>query len=151
MEVTNGNKSGRVREVTPDAQNRKIDLKTEEIIEKYRHLTAEEITCRIAEIKKEWDIEKTLEVNASSLALTGVLLGTFKSKIWFILPFIVTGFLLQHGLQGWCPPITLFRKLGIRTRQEIDEEMYALKILRGDFNEVASSSQTETIIASLRN
>ncbi len=150
MEVLKGNKSGRVRENTPDAQNRKIDLKTEEIIEKYRHLTAEEVTCRIAELKKEWDIEKTLEVNASSLALTSLILGTFRNRKWFILPFIIAGFLLQHGLQGWCPPLTLFRKLGIRTRQEIDEEIYALKILRGDFDAVSSSSETETIVTCLR-
>ncbi|WP_407921819.1 hypothetical protein, partial [Corallococcus sp. AB049A] len=27
-------------------------------------------------------------------------------------------FLLQHGLQGWCPPLPLLRRLGLRTRGE---------------------------------
>ena len=46
----------------------------------------------------------------------------------------MTGFLFQHATQGWCPPVPLFRKLGVRTRSEIDREKYALKILRGDFH-----------------
>ncbi len=150
MVTRKGNKYGRVREKTPDKQNRKIDLKTEELVEKYRYLSTDEVTCRLAELKKEWDIEKALEVNASSLALTGLLLGIFNSKKWLIFPLIIAGFLLQHGLQGWCPPLRLFRKFGIRTRQEIDEEMYALKILRGDFDDISSSSRSEEIIVSMR-
>ena len=30
--------------------------------------------------------------------------------------------------------VPLFRRLGIRTRQEIDAEKYALKAIRGDFD-----------------
>ena len=45
----------------------------------------------------------------------------------------MTGFLLQHALQGWCPPVPVFRRLGVRTTAEIDRERYALKALRGDF------------------
>ncbi len=37
------------------------------------------------------------------------------------------------AVQEWCPPVPVFRRLGVRTCQEIDEEKYALKILRGDF------------------
>jgi hypothetical protein len=33
---------------------------------------------------------------------------------------------LQHAMQGWCPPVPLLRRLGIRTRNEIDREKYAL-------------------------
>jgi hypothetical protein len=35
-------------------------------------------------------------------------------------------FLLQHGLQGWCPPLPVLRRLGVRTQREIDAEKYAL-------------------------
>jgi hypothetical protein len=150
METIKGNKYGRVRENTSDEDNQKIDFKVEKIIGDYRHLSIDDITCRISELKKEWDVEKTLEVNASTLALTGLILGTFGSRRWYLLSMIVTSFLLQHGIQGWCPPLPLFRKLGIRTRQEIDEELYAMKILRGDFDTVTSSSDTEEIIESLR-
>ena len=48
-------------------------------------------------------------------------------------PVIVCGFLLQHAIQGWCPPVPVFRRLGVRTSFEIEQERYALKSLRGDF------------------
>jgi hypothetical protein len=47
---------------------------------------------------------------------------------------LVLLFFLQHALQGWCPPLPIFRKLGYRTKDEIAKEKYALKLLRGDFN-----------------
>ena len=53
-----------------------------------------------------------------------------------MLPLVVSGFLLQHAIQGWCPPLPVFRKLGFRTRAEIEQERYALKLLRGDFSEI---------------
>lgn len=48
----------------------------------------------------------------------------------------VLGFLFQHAVQGWCPPVSLLRRLGFRTSSEIDAERYALKALRGDFKEL---------------
>jgi hypothetical protein len=33
--------------------------------------------------------------------------------------FLVGAFLLQHAIQGWCPLIQLFRRLGFRTQTEI--------------------------------
>jgi hypothetical protein len=40
---------------------------------------------------------------------------------------------------GW-PTIPLLRRLGIRTREEMDRERYALKALAGDFESVARGS-----------
>ena len=52
-------------------------------------------------------------------------------------------FLAQHSVQGWCPPMPLFRKMGVRTRQEIEREKYALKVLRGDFDQVIEDETIE--------
>ena len=52
------------------------------------------------------------------------------------LPIAVAGFLLQHAVQGWCPPVPVMRRLGFRTEREIDAERTALKALRGDFREI---------------
>ena len=68
-----------------------------------------------------------LEVNASTLALSGLALGVTVNKKWLVVPGVVLSFLLQHGLQGWCPPLPILRRLGVRTRGEIDREKYALK------------------------
>jgi hypothetical protein len=91
------------------------------------------IDRRLRELDHEWDIERTLEANAASISLIGLGLGAFVDRKWFVLPAVVSGFLLQHAIQGWCPPVPVFRRLGIRTSSEIDEERYALKSLRGDF------------------
>jgi hypothetical protein len=92
-----------------------------------------EIDRRLQELDREWDIERTLEANAATLALSGVLLGAFVDRRWLLLPAGVTAFLLQHAVQGWCPPLPLLRRLGFRTAREIGRERVALKVLRGDF------------------
>lgn len=53
-----------------------------------------------------------------------------------MVPVIVSSFLLHHAGRGWCPPVPIFRRLGVRTRQEIDAERFALKVLRGDLDEL---------------
>jgi hypothetical protein len=81
------------------------------------------------------DVERAIEANASTLALFGVLMAALRGKNrWLVLPMAVTGFLLLHAIQGWCPPIPVLRRLGFRTSYEIEEERQALKALRGDFN-----------------
>jgi hypothetical protein len=78
-------------------------------------------------------VERYLEVNAAIFTLIRTVLGFKKSRKWFILPLIVSIFLFQHAVQEWCPPVSVFRRLGIRTRREIEMEKYALKALREDF------------------
>ncbi|EGW21744.1 MULTISPECIES: DUF2892 domain-containing protein [Methylobacter] len=118
----------RVRSSTASLVNEEIDHQTDINIHRYKGKSRAEILERIQMLDKEWDIERVLEVNASTLALTGLILGLTKNRKWLFLPGIVLPFLLQHGLQGWCPPLPLLRRLGIRTRGEIDREKYALKI-----------------------
>jgi hypothetical protein len=136
---TTVNRGERVRTSSSEKLNQEIDSGIIDNIERYAG-SEQAIDARIRELDKEWDIERTLEVNAASIALTGVLLGAFVNKKWLILPAIVTSFLAQHAIQGWCPPLPLFRKMGVRTRPEIDREKYALKALRGDFKNVESSA-----------
>lgn len=129
--------NGRVRSNTSENINRRIDQEVEARVRYLSMRGKSEIDDRIDELNKEWDIERTLEVNAGSLALAGVLLSAFVDKKWLILPGIVTAFLVQHSIQGWCPPLPLFRMLGIRTKEEIEKEKMALKAVRGDFKNVS--------------
>ncbi len=119
----------RVRRSTPEHVNQQIDKQTNSNIRHYANSSPEVIQKRIEELDKEWDIERVLEVNASTLALTGLVLGLTGNKKWLMLPGVVLPFLLQHGLQGWCPPLPILRRLGVRTRGEIDREKYELKAL----------------------
>src|SRR5688572_17785468 len=132
-------KSERVRSVTGKHQNAEIDNLIILNLEYYKSEGPAAIDARIEELDREWDIERTLEMNAAAFALTGTILGALVNRKWLVLPMLVTTFLAQHAIQGWCPPISVFRKMGIRTRPEIDREKYALKALRGDFGEVSDS------------
>jgi hypothetical protein len=40
---------------------------------------------------------------------------------WLTLPALVTAFLFQHVIQGWCPPVPILRRLGFRTAHEIEQ------------------------------
>lgn len=99
------------------------------------------IDQRLAELDREWDIERTLEANAAIASLVGLTLGATVDRKWFLFPVVVAGFLLQHAVQGWCPPVPVFRRLGFRTQTEIDEERYALKALRGDFRAIPTGDE----------
>lgn len=127
-------KEDRVRAHTRPEINRQIDRQLEQRLRFYAVQDKQTITERLAELDREWDMERTLQANAASLVLLATILGTVSSRKWFVLPALVSGFLLKHALQGWCPPVPLLRRLGVRTRLEIEQERYAMKILRGDFD-----------------
>jgi hypothetical protein len=95
-----------------------------------------QIDRRLQELDAEWDVERLLQTNASVIVLLGLALATTVSKTFLLLPAGVFGFFAQHDLQGWCPPIPVFRRLGVRTQREIERERYALKALRADFDQV---------------
>jgi hypothetical protein len=50
----------------------------------------ERIDQRLRELDAEWDIERTLDANAATLALTGTLLGIFVDRRFLALPVAVT-------------------------------------------------------------
>jgi hypothetical protein len=126
----------RVSQNTPEEINERIRHETEESVAACLAAGRDAIDHRLRKLDHEWDIERTLEANAASIALIGLGLGAFVDRKWFALPVVVCGFLLQHAIQGWCPPVPVFRRLGVRTASEIDEERYALKSIRGDFEGV---------------
>ncbi len=126
----------RVRAQTATEINDQIDVQTRNRLMRAAGAPPAVLGRLITDLEEEWDIERWLETNASLLALSGTLLGALVNKKFLILPALVLPFLLQHAIQGWCPPLPLFRRKGVRTRKEIETEKYALKALRGDFANV---------------
>jgi hypothetical protein len=116
--------------------NQRIEEQTERNIAYYA-AHPERIDLRLAELEREWDIERTLEANSATLSLAGMVLGVLAGRKWFVFPALAGGFLLQNALQGWCPPLPVFRRMGVRTQTEIERERYALKALRGDFSNIS--------------
>jgi hypothetical protein len=106
----------RVPAHTDEEVNRRIGRA---MAERVRHFAAHPagIDRRLRELDAEWDIERLLEANASTLAFLGIV--------------------LQHAVRGWCPPVPVLRRRGYRTAREIEIERVALKTLRGDFAALA--------------
>jgi hypothetical protein len=144
--------TSRVRRSTADAVNRRIEGQIERDVAFFAE-HPEFIGRRLQALDAEWDIERTLEANAATLALSGTVLGILGDRRFLALPVLVTTFLLQHALQGWCPPLPILRRLGVRTSGEINRERMALKMLRGDFGtqgQAASGNARSRAEAALR-
>lgn len=126
----------RVNDHSSAQLTRAVEMEMEERLADFAD-RLDSIEQRLQDLDAEWDIERAIETNAATLALTGTLLGMFVDRRWLWLPLAVSGFLLQHGLQGWCPPVPILRRLGFRTAAEIERERHALKAMRGDYRQVS--------------
>ena len=109
--------------------DRRIDLREKH----YRDASISELSQSIRELDNEWDTERVLEVSFASIVILSTVLGLTNKK-WYAVGGAAAGFMLLHALQGWCPPLPLIRKLGIRTADEINREKTIAKIYRGDYD-----------------
>ena len=132
----------RVRAHSGGEQNHRIDVQTQHCLERHAASDREAITRHLDTLDREWDVERYLQMNAGIVSLSGVVLGALVSRRLLVLPAAVFGFFFQHATQGWCPPLPVFRRMGVRTRREINKEKYALKALRGDFDTLSAGRQT---------
>lgn len=115
----------RVPEHTADRINEEIAWATEERLQALAgHPDA--ILHRLDELDEEWDTERVLAFNSAVLTLTGLALGTTLDRRWLLLSGAVQLFFIQHALQGWCPPLPVIRRMGVRTAREIEDERNAL-------------------------
>jgi hypothetical protein len=141
----------RVRLNTPSKFNNRIDQATMKRVWAYAKKSPDELSARVKELDREWDLERVLETGAATLSLTGVLLSIARGRRWLLLPAGALASLLQHSLTRKSLAVQLLRAAGVRTRREIEAEKYALRILRGDFDNLTSvSEETHRAIEALR-
>jgi hypothetical protein len=126
----------RVPKHTPAQINKAIGEATEDRIAAVAGQGPLAIKDRLVELDYEWDVERAIEANAAIVGVAGLALGALVDRRWLVLPAAVGAFLLQHALQGWCPPVPVLRRLGFRTSREIEVERNALKAVRGDYVDV---------------
>lgn len=137
----------RVPDHTDPAVNQQIRNSTWQHINQYAAGGPETIAKRLKKLDREWDIERMLEATSSLLALFGLALSIFITHWFLVIPVVVVSLLLTHAINGWCPPMPFFRRLGFRTQSEIDVEKYALKALRGDFRDIGIGPIEEPSVA----
>ncbi len=125
----------RIREHTPPRVNRRIDQRTAADLDRLLAADPDAIRRRIEELDREWDIDRAvmalLSVGGSLnllLSLRRWLSGQRPGRSTALLA-VQLAFLFHHARAGWCPPVAVLRRLGFRTRMEIEEEKRALDVL----------------------
>ena len=125
-------RTDRVRRHTASSVLHKIDnVTTANLLEQ---ADAPGTSGRQHALDREWDTDRIIQAEAATLGLIGLALGALVHPRLLIVPKLVAAALLLHAVTGWYPSLPLFRRLGIRTGREIARERYALKVLRGDFD-----------------
>src|SRR5678815_3073925 len=99
----------RVERNTPEGINRERQADIQASL-RYHTTRPHEIPARLAELDREWDIERALQANAAAVSLLGLALSAFVDMRFLLLPVGVAGFLMQHAIQGRCPPVPLLRR-----------------------------------------
>lgn len=129
----------RVREHSAEIVNRRVDQATESSIATTTRGGRDAVQRRLSELDYEWDIDRALMLNFAIVGGTAFALGLrrYTKSPWFaprrkgFLYFFGSqlAFLAMHATVGWCPPAALFRRLGFRTKPEIEAER--LQLMRG--------------------
>lgn len=99
----------------------------------------EGLDARLNELSEEWDVDRILQVGMSCASLMGFWFSLTRTRLWLLLPLVAAGGALHHGVTGQSPAADLVRRLGFRTRDEIESEMIALQAVRGDYAGVTTA------------
>lgn len=122
----------RVREHTPERVNRRIDRSTAADLDRLLTADPDAIIRRIDQLDREWDIDRAV---MAAMALVGGVNAATSLARWLsgkkpgrsaAFLAVQLAFLFHHARAGWCPPVSVLRRLGFRTRMEIEEEKRAL-------------------------
>lgn len=130
--------SDRDRRHTAASVLQRIDNQTEARLHAYADAAPDAIAGRLAELDREWDVDRSIELEASLTGLSGLALGAFVRPIFLAAPAAVGAAVFLHAALGWYPLLPLFRRMGLRTSREIARERYALKALHGHFDGMAA-------------
>jgi hypothetical protein len=123
----------RVRHHSAASANERIEERTRRKIEQTVRRGHDAIIARLAELEREWDIDRVLMLNFALVGGAGFLAGARGVKLrksfngWQLFTTVQLAFLALHAVVGWCPPVALFRRLGVRTSREIESERRVLE------------------------
>jgi hypothetical protein len=127
----------RVREHSAQHINRRIARDIEVSVQHCTREGRDTVLRRIAELDREWDIDRILMANFAIIGAATFGLGL--AKFAHTPPFrrrrtgllymfgAQMSFLLLHASVGWCPPASVWRRLGVRTKGEIGVERAMLE------------------------
>jgi hypothetical protein len=86
----------------------------------------------------EPDLETVASLALAGAGTLGLVFGFLGSRLWRLLAWISLPLLFAHSRGKLRAPEHFLSTLGLRSRRDIQEERYALKVLRGDFRNTGS-------------
>src|SRR5207249_1740533 len=117
--------SGRVPASTPAHVNERIARATEQRVARLGGNLAA-TARRLRELDREWDVERVTMLSATVDAFLTLGLGVWRGRRWLVGGLALLGAaMLAHTMGGQRPSLPLYRRLGVRTREEIEVERYA--------------------------
>jgi hypothetical protein len=110
--------------------NQKIQNSIKANLEKYSRAGYLAIQRRLHKLDREWTTERAIEVEAPLMIAFGSGLTYFFGRKFLALPIFSASMLLLHGIKGWYPLLPLFRRMGLRSQNEILQERRGLLELK---------------------
>lgn len=128
----------KVRMHTPSVLNRQLDAQAEHRIADFLDGGNNPASCqaRISALNREWEMERVLTLCVGAASIASMLAARRGGRSLWAVPVAGGAMLMQQALTGGSLLVPLLRRLGFRTRKEIELEKYALKSLRGDFRRI---------------
>jgi hypothetical protein len=124
----------RVRNHSAHHVNRRVVREMNARVEQCIRQGRDAVIRRLGELDHEWDIDRVLMANFAVIGGLAYAVGLdrYSRPRWFGLRRrrtgwlrffgVQLGFLLLHATAGWCPPVVVWRRLGVRTKTEIEVE-----------------------------
>ena len=129
----------RVRRHTADTVLSRIDDETRANLTRYAGAGRDHTDARLRALEREWDTDRVIEAEGAVTALAGLALTLLAHRRFAAIPALAAASVFLHATTGWHPLLPLLRRLGVRSALEIQRERYALKVLRGDFDDLESA------------
>lgn len=81
---------------------------------------------RLHKLDREWDIDRTILLPFAGMGVAALVLASRGDKRFRFPLAGLVGSMLAYAVLGWSPQAAILRRLGVRTRQEIEAERLAL-------------------------
>jgi hypothetical protein len=125
-------RADRVRDHSAQHINRRIARAIDRSVQHCTREGREAILQRLGELRDEWDIDRVLMANLAIGGGVSYMLGLHRFARrplwrerhtgWLYFFGAQLGFLLLYATVGWCPPVVVWRRMGVRTKSEIELE-----------------------------
>jgi hypothetical protein len=101
------------------------------------------ITDRLNELEREWSAGRVTKAALGLMIIAGLVPAVVLSPWWLVLPALGGLFLAQYLFTRSSLLGAFFRAVGFRSGADIDQEKFALKVLRGDFRQLPTCHEIE--------